>query len=69
MPREVSWFKKDKENIVKKHRKRHKLLHGHLDELIADFIENEEGVLPSKTPILKLMEWSQKQTVEPSGKY
>ena len=45
----------------KKHRRRHRLLHKRLDELVADFI-SDTGKLPSKTSILKLMKWSNKQT-------
>jgi len=48
-----------------KHIKRHLELHGNLDELIADFITHT-GNHPSKTTILALLEWSSKQTTNPS---
>lgn len=48
-----------------RHIKRHKELHGYLDELVADFI-GHTGKLPSKTTIMELMEWSDGQTIEPS---
>lgn len=48
------------------HRERHKILHAHLDELFADYIENH----PSQTaftdrPIMELLEWSYQQTLNP----
>lgn len=49
------------------HRNRHILLHYHLDELIADFI-NHTKKLPSKTTLRELMEWSHQQTISPSTK-
>lgn len=50
------------------HRKRHKLLHSMLDELLADFIRHNEpdpehGYIDR--PISELMEWSHQQTIEP----
>ena len=49
------------------HIERHKLLHKHLDELIADFIDHT-GKLPSKTNLIEFMEWSNQQTIEPDMK-
>jgi len=46
------------------HIKRHKELHKCLDELLANFITNTKH-FPSKTPILKLTEWSHQQTILP----
>ncbi len=43
------------------HKKRHKVLHKHLDELIADFIQ-ETNKLPSQTKLTELMSWSFEQT-------
>jgi len=45
----------------KDHLERHKELHRCLDELVADFIGHTEAV-PSKTTVLELMQWSNKQT-------
>ena len=51
--------------IKNKHRKRHILLHKYLDELVADFITATKK-FPSKTNLLKFMEWSYQQTKEPT---
>ena len=45
----------------KEHKERHKLLHKHLDELLADFMR-ETGKMPSETSLMELMEWSFEQT-------
>ena len=47
------------------HQARHKELHEHLDELLADFITHTKG-MPSETTILELMRWSHEQTITPS---
>ncbi len=47
-----------------KHKQRHVELHQAFDELLADYIRATQD-LPSKTPILHLLEWSYKQTQEP----
>ena len=49
----------------KEHIKRHKLLHGKLDELVADFIGHTKG-LPSKTTLMEFMEWSFAQIQNPT---
>jgi hypothetical protein len=49
------------------HRKRHIKLHHCLDELIADFIWQTEG-LPSNTTLMQLMKWSHNQTINPTTK-
>lgn len=46
-----------------KHRDRHRMLHSHLDELVADFINNTKKV-PSESTVMELMEWSAKQIDE-----
>ncbi len=46
--------------------RRHVLLHGYLDELVADMIRSTY-MLPSKTTVLELMEWSYRQTADPDG--
>jgi hypothetical protein len=46
------------------HKKRHVILHKYLDELIADFI-NHTHKLPSETTLIELMEWSNKQQINP----
>jgi len=46
---------------TEEHKDRHILLHQHLDELVADWITETQG-LPSKCSVLELMQWSRKQT-------
>lgn len=41
------------------------MLHQALDELVADWIAHTKA-LPSKTPVLQLIEWSFEQTQVPS---
>jgi hypothetical protein len=48
---------------TQEHCERYKLLHGYLDELVADFIR-ETGKLPTKCTIMELMEWNNKQITE-----
>ena len=47
------------------HRRRHLELHESLDELVADMINHKE-MLPSKTTVLELIEWSYQQTIKPT---
>ncbi len=49
----------------KEHIARHKLLHTHLDELVADWIRHGNG-MPSKKTVLDLMNWSHEQTINPT---
>lgn len=51
----------------KQHKERHKLLHQHLDELLADFISQTYN-LPSKTTVMDLVKWSHLQTINPTNK-
>jgi len=44
------------------HKERHRLLHNHLDELFADFIQNADG--RTVDTIMDLIKWSHKQTIE-----
>lgn len=46
------------------HQQRHVILHKNLDELVADFITHTHK-LPSKTILMELMEWSNKQQIYP----
>lgn len=46
------------------HRQCHVVLHKALDELVADFINHTDG-RPSTTPVLELMRWAYRQTIEP----
>jgi len=46
------------------HIERHKMLHGHLDELLADFITHTKK-LPSQATVMELMEWSARQIENP----
>ena len=48
------------------HKKRHLELHKAMDELFADAISH--GSLGTGKPILELIKWSFKQTVEPDHK-
>lgn len=47
------------------HIERHKLLHRHFDELVADWISHTKD-LPSKATIYDLMQWSHWQTINPT---
>jgi hypothetical protein len=47
------------------HRTRHKLLHDHFDELMADYLIYHPQKTPSTTTLTELMVWSYQQTVEP----
>jgi len=47
---------------LKQHKKRHLKLHENLDELLADFIVHANGRILN--PIIDLVKWSHKQTVE-----
>lgn len=49
------------------HRQRHKELHHALDELVADWLVETEG-LPSECSVMELLAWSYEQTVVPSDK-
>jgi hypothetical protein len=51
-------------NKRQNHIERHKYLHSHLDELVADMIINTKKSL-SKTSVMELIEWSHKQTENP----
>lgn len=48
-----------------KHKKRHELLHKHLDELVADFITHTDN-LPSTTTLIEFMQWAYAQTINPT---
>jgi hypothetical protein len=47
--------------------RKHVLLHGYLDELVADMIRSTY-MQPSKTTVHELMEWSYRQTIDPEEK-
>jgi len=47
------------------HKQRHIELHRNLDELLADWISQTQG-LPSKASVLEFMQWSHAQCVEPT---
>ena len=51
----------NKEEVIERHKK----LHQSLDELIACFITETDG-LPSKTGLMEFMEWSHKMTKDPT---
>ena len=46
------------------HIERHKVLHKHFDELLADFIDKARGTL-SQTKLIEFLEWSYQQTIKP----
>jgi hypothetical protein len=49
------------------HKARHELLHQHLDELFADYIDHhpeQKGFL--NMPLIKLIEWSYQQSKNPT---
>jgi hypothetical protein len=50
---------------TEEHRERHKLLHEHFDELMADYLLHHKDKLPSNTTLMELMKWSHRQTIEP----
>lgn len=47
------------------HQARHKLLHEHLDELIADYIAHTKKTL-TKTTLMDFLKWSHTQTIKPT---
>jgi len=47
------------------HIARHEILHRELDELVADMITHTK-MLPSKTTVMELMQWSCQQKSEPA---
>jgi hypothetical protein len=49
------------------HRDRHRMLHEHLDELLADYLQQHLGKLPSTTSVMELLVWAHEQTIEPTG--
>ncbi len=51
-----------------KHIEYHKQLHKCLDELAGDFFA-QTGKMPSKSSVMDLMEWSCKQTENPTGEW
>jgi hypothetical protein len=51
------------------HRERHKILHAHLDELFADYIEHHRDERQfTQMPLIKLIQWSYEQTFNPTEK-
>lgn len=47
------------------HIERHKMLHEYFDELLADWISHTSN-LPSKATVYELMQWSYRQTINPT---
>ena len=60
-------MKKSKKKKYQTHQERHVFLHKHLDELLADYI-NETEKLISETKFWEFIEWSHLQTMSPSEK-
>lgn len=50
----------DSDDMKFKHVVNHERLHNSLDELLSEFFSHTDAI-PSKTPILELIEWSAKQ--------
>lgn len=48
------------------HRRRHLELHKSFDELMADFLAQHPGSMPSNTTLTELMAWSYEQTIQPT---
>jgi len=46
------------------HIQRHRTLHYHLDELVADYVSSSNKLLENTT-VLELLEWSHLQTINP----
>jgi hypothetical protein len=47
------------------HIERHKMLHRHFDELVADFMTHtKKGI--SNTTVVELIKWSYSQTINPT---
>ena len=49
------------------HKDKHIMLHRQLDELASDFLRHT-GKLPSDTTVMELLQWSSKQTINPTEK-
>lgn len=66
----ADWLKNRlQDHDVESHQERHKFLHKCLDELVADWIQQNVNAYPSRNVVLDLMEWSKKQTEKPTGVY
>jgi hypothetical protein len=50
---------------LEEHKKIHVMLHRNLDELIADFLNHNNGVNLTKTNLMDLIQWSYEQTKNP----
>ena len=48
------------------HLKRHRELHGALDELLADFLTHHRCRLISSVSLMEFLKWSASQLVEPT---
>ena len=49
------------------HKARHKILHQHLDELLADYISHHpQQTQFTKMPVLQLIQWSKEQSENPT---
>jgi hypothetical protein len=58
-----------KQMTHQEHRERHKILHHHLDELFADYIDHHpEEHNFTQMPLIKLIQWSYEQTWHPTEK-
>ncbi len=50
------------------HTEHHKILHNHLDKILADYICHHPSERNfTEMPIMKLLEWSYEQTKNPTG--
>jgi len=48
------------------HRQRHIELHAAVDELVADYLRQHRGALPSEVSVADLLAWSYQQTLNPT---
>lgn len=51
---------------IEEHKARHKLLHQHFDELLADYLTQNPSALPFKTSLIELAAWSKGQCDNPT---
>lgn len=55
----------NEENKRAEHKERHVMLHGAIDELVADFIVHTRR-RPSETTVMELMTWASEQRSNPT---
>lgn len=48
------------------HRQRHKELHKSFDELLADYLIQHHGALPTNIDFVEFLTWAYEQTINPT---